>query len=130
AREGMERRPAEAKPAAQADWRAAAFPDENFDASVGDDWRDPSLAPFPAGQDAGDQAPSPDLTYSSFGGADVAAALEDIEAGELSRPQVQTQPFGRAAAPEPAPTANEPAAPAVEPGPAAEDDFAAETDFV
>lgn len=130
AREGMERKPAEPKPADQPDWRAAAFPDENFDASVGEDWRDPALAPFPAAHDAGDQTPSPDLTYSSFGGADVAAALEDIEAGELSRPLVQTQPFGRAAAPEPAPVAPEPAAPVAAAEPALDDDFAAETDFV
>lgn len=125
AREGMDRRGTEPKPPAPTDWRAAAFPDEGFDEAVGD-WRDPALAPFP-GTGSGDAEPAQaDAPFSTFGGADVAAVLEEIEAAEArTPPPSQGQPFGQAAAPEPAPVNGR-----VLEDETGEDPFAAETDFV
>lgn len=123
AREGMERRGTEPKaPAAQGDWRAAAFPDEQFDDPAGD-WRDPALAPFPGAEsEAAPPAPEPEAPFSTFGGADVAAVLEEIEAAEARTPPpaAQNQPFGQAA----------PVQPAAPPAPVEDDPFSAETDFV
>ena len=108
---------AAAETAPPADWRAAAFPEESFDA---EDWSSDPLAPeaavagpFPsaaasapeAPADAAEPQPSPLIQPFGFGGADVDDALEATAPAEI--PDI------------------EPNADLGDP-----DDFAAETDFV
>ncbi|QYF88385.1 SEL1-like repeat protein [Brevundimonas sp. PAMC22021] len=113
--EAEEVAPELAPDAAQADWRAAAFPDASFDAD--DDWGDIDAEAKPAPAATQNESPTPPgpfgaSSFSSFGGADVSDALDAT---------------ADAAAPVP-PKAE--ARPAVQPIEDAEDDFSADTDFV
>lgn len=116
------------EPVIDADWRAAAFPEDSFG---DDDWGggEPGLQPFPGAEPEAAPAPSPAVAetvapaprieapafgapapFAAFGGADVSDALEATDA-DFIPPQ--------ASAPAPSPLLESDG-----------DAFAAETDFV
>lgn len=109
--------PEPAPDAAQADWRAAAFPDASFDAD--DDWGDLDAEAEAAPASAEDAPPTPAgpfgaTSFASFGGADVSDALDataDAEAAPLAPARAEARLVVQ--------TLDD-----------VEDDFSAETDFV